>query len=185
MSIEAAYRRVTPKEFARLKSDAKAAKSFFGLNLEDLDDPMEMVEQMLKQRRSRRYLSIGTDWHVLHFLLTGDSVLGEKGKPPPPPLGNVVQGGTKTRWPCTYGKVRFLTPAQVRAVAKALTKISVNELRSRFSVESFNVADIYPHGRRKAWCKDAAESAFRIYPRLVKFFQAAARDSDVILLSSD
>lgn len=184
MSIEATYRRVKSKQFARLKSDAKAAKAFFGLDL-DFDDPVQWVERMLNQRGSPRYLSIGTDWHVLHFLLTGDSVLGTKGKPPPPPLGDAVQGGTKTRWPCTYGKVRFLKPAQVRAVAKALAKITVKELRSRFSVESFNAAGIYPHGMFKAWTEDEAESAFEVYPRLVRFFQAAARAGEVVLLSSD
>lgn len=185
MSIEASYRRVTPKQFAHLRSNAKAANAFFGLNLDDLDDPEELVERMLKQERSRRYLSIGTDWHVLHFLLTGDSKLGEDSKLPPPPLGNAVQGGTETRWPCTYGNIRFLKPPQVRGVAKALAKISTKELRSRFSVEELNAAGIYPHGYSRGWTENEAESAFRIYPRLVKFFQAAARDGDIMLLSSD
>lgn len=185
MSIEGTYRRVTPKHFAKLKSDTKAAKSFFGLDIEDIDDPMEIAERMFRQMRSRRYLSIGTDWHALHFLLTGDGRLSGKGKRPRAPLGNVVQGGTATRWPCTYGKVRFLKPAEVRAVAKALAKISVKELRSRFNADSFNEAEIYPHGKRGAWEEDEAESAFRIYPRVVKFFHAAARGGDVVLLSSD
>jgi hypothetical protein len=52
-------------------------------------------------------------------------------------------------------------------------------------VESFNAAGIYPHGMWKAWTDNEAESAFRIYPRLVRFFQAAARAGDIILLSSD
>jgi hypothetical protein len=185
MSIEASYYRVTPIEFSRLQEDPKAAQSFFGPSLEDLDDPAKLLAKMQERDSSDRYLAIGKDWHALHFLLTGDGELGEHGTPPLPPLGNVVQGGTETEWDCTYGKVRLLKPDEVRAVADALAKISVDELRSRFSVASFNAAEIYPHGRRAAWTDDEAESVFEIYPRVVEFFQAAARDGDMILLSSD
>src|SRR5580765_7387105 len=108
MSIEASYRRVTPQEFVRLQGDAKAAESFFGRSLEDLEDPEKLLTQLQEQESSERYLSIGKDWHALHFLLTGDGEL--KPHPlPPPPLGNVVQGGAETPWSCTYGNVRLLT----------------------------------------------------------------------------
>jgi hypothetical protein len=187
MSIEASYRRVTPHEFARLQSDPEAASSFFGTNLDDLDldNPEALLAMMQERESSDRYLGIGTDWHALHFLLTGDGELGEHGTPPPPPLGNVVQGGTETQWDCTYGYVRSLTPAEVCAAAEAFGKISVAELRSRFSVASFNAARIYPHGRRGCWTDDEAKSVFDIYPRVVEFFQLAAKDGDMILLSSD
>ena len=184
MSIEASYRRVTPQEFARLQSDTKAAESFFGTSLEDLDDPDKLLARIQEQESSDRYLGIGTDWHALHFLLTGDG--GLKPHPlPPPPLGNVVQGGTETQWPCTYGHVRSLTPDEVRAVADALGGISVEELRSRFSVASFNAAQVYPHGKRARWTDENAETVFEIYPRVAEFFQSAARDGNMILLSSD
>ena len=89
-----------------------------------------------------------------------------------------------TPWPCTHGQVRSLTAEEVRAVADALSKISVEELRSRFSVESFNAAQVYHPGRAR-WTDEDAESVFGIYPRVVEFFQSAARDGDMILLSSD
>ena len=184
MSIEASYRRVSPEEFARLQADIKAAETFFGTGLEDLDDPEKLVAKMQEQESSDCYLGIGKDWHALHFLLTGDGEL--KPHPlPPPPLGNVVQGGTETQWPCTYGHVRSLKPDEVRAVANALGEISVEELRSRFNVASLNAAQIYPHGKRRSWTDDEAESVFEIYPRVVEFFEAAARDGDMVLLSSD
>ena len=68
------------------QGDLKAAESFFGTNLEDLDDPEKLLAQMQEQESSGRYLGIGADWHALHFLLTGDGDL--KPHPlPPPPLG--------------------------------------------------------------------------------------------------
>jgi hypothetical protein len=184
MSIEASYRRIKPDEFKGLQADPKAAESFFGTSLDDLDDPEKLLARMQEQESSDRYLGIGTDWHALHFLLTGDGEL--KPHPlPPPPLVNVVQGGTETEWPCTYGHVRTLRPEEVQAVAEALARISVDELRSRFSVASFNAAQIYPHGKRARWTEEDAETVFEIYPRVVEFFQAAAREGDMILLSSD
>jgi len=188
--IEAIYRRVTPEEFARLQSDAKAAESFFSPKLEEeLEKILAEIENAEKlpagsqdQGSGDRLLLVGTDWHALHFLLTGDGDL--KPHPlPPPPLGNVVQGGTVTPWPCTQGQVRSLTADEVRAVADALSKISVAELRSRFSVESFNSAQVY-HPGQALWTDEDAESVFEIYPRVVEFFQSAARDGDMILLSS-
>jgi hypothetical protein len=184
MSIEASYRRVTPEEFTRLQANPKAAESFFGTSLDDLDDPEKLLARIQEQENSERYLGIGTDWHALHFLLTGDGELRPHPLPPPP-LGNVVQGGTETQWPCTYGNVRSLTPDEVRAVAEALGKMSVDELRSRFSIATFNAAQIYPHGKRARWTAEDAESVFEIYPRVVEFFRSAARDADMILLSSD
>jgi hypothetical protein len=184
MSIEASYRRVTPDDFTRLQSDARAAESFFGPNLEDLDDPDKLLARMDEMDSDERYLAIGTDWHALHFLLTGDGEL--KPHPlPPPPLGNVVMGGADTPWPCTYGHVRSLTPAEVQSAADALGKISLDQLRSRFSIGLFNATQIYPHGKRGRWTEEDGDSVFEIFPRLVEFFQAAARDGDMILLSSD
>jgi hypothetical protein len=63
--------------------------------------------------------------------------------------------------------------------------MSAKELSSRFSVDSFNANDIYPHGRQKRWTEQAAETVFSNYPRLVKFFELAAKNGEVVLLSSD
>ncbi len=191
-SIEVIYGRVTPEEFARLQSDVKAARSFFAPDpyelaeelrhrLEESADSEKLLARKQEQEGGAPYLFVGTYWHALHFLLTGDSEL--KPHPlPPPPLGNVVLGGTETPWPCACGHVRSFTPDEVRALADALSRISVEELRSRFSVASFNAAQIYGRAR---WTDEDAESVFKIYPRVVEFFQSAARAGDMILLLSD
>jgi hypothetical protein len=194
LNVEAIYRRVTPELFARAQSDAKTAESFFAPNVEELlkehrhrheleesTDPLKLLARRKEQEADVPYLFTGTYWHALHFLLTGDSEL--KPHPLPPPLlGNVVLGGIETPWPCTGGHVRSLTPDEVRAVADALTKISVEQLRSRFSVESFNGARISHPGLAR-WTAEDAESVFAIYPRVVEFFQSAARAGDMILIS--
>jgi len=195
VQVEAIYRRVTPELFVRAQSDAKIAESFFTAHsreelleiacaqvreLEELADPVELLTRRNEQEAP--YLFMGTYWHALHFLLTGDSEL--KPHPlPPPPLGNAVLGGTETPWPCTGGCVRSLTPDEVRAVADALAKISVEQLRSRFSVASFNAARISSNRVPAGWTDEDAESVLAIYPRVVKFFQSAARAGDMILIS--
>jgi hypothetical protein len=189
-SIEAIYRRVTPEEFARLQSDAKAAESFFSPKLDELvaelmaelNDPEKLPARRPEQEDSVRILFIGTDWHALHFLLTGEGEL--KPHPwPSSPLGKVVRGGAETPWPCTSGHVRSLMPDEVRAVADALTKVTVGELRARFSAASFNAAQITPPPGQARWTDEDAESVFGIYPQVVDFFQSTARAGDIILLS--
>jgi hypothetical protein len=192
-NIEGIYGRVTPEEFARLQNDAEAAVGFFNPNLEELlektrrweelGDQEKLLARRRQQERGDPFLFIGTYWHALHFLLTGDRELKPQSAPAGP-LWNVVCGGTETPWPCSLGHVRFLTPDEVHAVADALAKISVQELRSRFSVASFNAAQI-PHPGRARWTEEDAESIFEIYPRVVRFFQSAARAGDIILLSFD
>jgi hypothetical protein len=187
--IEAVYRRITPKEFARLQSDANAAKSFLARDQDEfLDDLLQALLQDNNPRNSRadqqddeRFLFIGMDWHALHFLLTGDSEM----KPsvlPPSPLRFVVWGD-ETPWSTKAEDVRFLTVYQVRAVADALTEISAEGLRSRLSIASLNAAQIQTQPGKGRWDDQDAESIFEIYPQVVDFFRSAALQGDVILIS--
>jgi hypothetical protein len=178
---------VTPEEFARLQDDSKAAESFFhpGLGVEDLlAEVKNLPAEMNEEESGVRFLCIGPYWHALHFLLTGDGDLRPHALPPPP-LGNVVQEGTETQWSGTYGHVRSLTPDEVCEAAAALGKISVEELLSRFSVALFTSAQIYRLAGRARWTDEDSEPLFEIYPRVVEFFQSAARDGDMILVSAE
>lgn len=83
-------------------------------------------------------LNLEKSWHVIHYLLTGSIDQA------PPPLGNAVLGGEEIGEDRDYGRVRFLTPPQVREVAKALSAISNDDLFRRFDIESMTAVKVYP-----------------------------------------
>jgi hypothetical protein len=190
-TVEAIYTRIAPDNFALLQTDARAAEAFFAPTMEEVmeklqrglrksSDPEKVLARKQDQESGKPYLFLGTDWQALHFLLTGDSDL----KAPPAPsttLAQVVSGGTETPWPCRHGHVHFLTAAEVRAVAGALSMISVEELRARFSAASFKAAEITSPFRRARWTEKNTESLFEVYPQVVEFFHAAARAGNMVL----
>jgi hypothetical protein len=182
MGIEASYRRVTPQEWARLEHFLDDVESL---------DPVECYEAYAgvadtdELRASERYLGIDKHWHALHCLLTGQITSPSETSQAPPPLGNVVLGGTETPFDATYGKVRYLTPVEVREVADALAKISVEDLRERFDPVAFTEAEVYPSPRPGGWGTSQLQPLLWVYPQLVGFFRDAAREGNVVLLSLD
>ncbi|MEO6808756.1 MAG: YfbM family protein [Isosphaeraceae bacterium] len=187
MGIEASYRRVTPLEWDALISHPETADAFFGhdlLDLADADLGEALFSRLQALEASGRYLDLDKDWHALHFLLTGESSLLGVTRTPPP-LGNIVMGGTDTPFDCTYGKVRVLTPNEVKDVADALGSIPVEGLEARLDPVAFNEARIYPNPMPGGWDRVELESLLEIYPQLVRFFQNAADQGDLILLSFD
>jgi hypothetical protein len=98
------------------------------------------------------------------------------------PLHNVVMGGRKTKISTGYGPARMLSVEDVRAIAKALGQISVDDLRRRFSAEEFNAADIYPNPQPGGWCEEEIEGVFHLYPQLVTFFQQAAKAGEIVIV---
>ncbi len=188
MGITASYKRITPHKFAEIQNDTEAAASFFKLELDDLvfdfSNPQAMIAQLQERRRNKHNFSLGKDWHALHFLLTGESSL-EGDIQTSPPLCNVVMGGTPTQFEAGYGFVRYLTLEEVRDVADALSQIYVEELKSRFNSTVFNEAAIYPNPSPGGWDEEEIEPLFELYPQLVEFFQNAAKEGDIVLLSSD
>jgi hypothetical protein len=122
----------------------------------------------------------GKRWRALHFLLTGDPGREEPPCPVPPPLGNVVLGGTLTPLMTGYGPVRSLSPEEVRAVAEALRRIPAAELGRRFDPVALRAAGIDAPGGSY---EDLREWLLELYPGLVGFFVAAAAAGDLVLLS--
>ncbi|MEH2191129.1 MAG: YfbM family protein [Nostoc sp.] len=185
MGITVSYKRITPQKFAEIQNDTEAAASFFELDLDDLDfsNPQAMIAKLQEQRSNEHNFRL-EDWHALHFLLTGESSLSGDTQASSP-LCNVVMGGTPTQFQATYGFVRYLTLEEVQDVADALSQISVEELKRRFNSTVFNSAEIYPNPSPGGWDEEEIEPLFELYPQLVEFFQNAAKEGDIVLLSSD
>jgi Domain of unknown function (DUF1877) len=138
MGIEASYRRINAAEWGQLQ---QLQQSYPTLDGEDRYEAYASIADSDELRSSDRYLTIDKDWHALHVLLTGEISNPSNIPPVPPPLGNVVMGGTETPIDATYGKVRFLKPDDVREVADALSQISVDDLRARFDPIAFTEAE--------------------------------------------
>lgn len=120
-------------------------------------------------------MEIGEAWQAVNFLLTGDPWEADR------PLGNAVLGGQPMGdFDPGYGPVRSLTPEEVFDTAISLAALSCEELVSRFDVEAFRDAEIYPEG----WTGSPADRDFiaAAYEKLVDFFQTAAREGEAMLL---
>jgi hypothetical protein len=180
MGIEASYRRINAAEWDQLQQLQHSTPPLDGF---DLYEAYASIADSDELRSSDRYLTIDKDWHALHVLLTGEISKPSDIQPVPPPLGNVVMGGTETSFDSTYGKVRFLNPDEVREVAEALSRITVQELQTRFNPIAFTKAEVYPNPRPGGWDAEELESLLLVYPELVGFFRDAAREGDVVLLS--
>ena len=172
MGINVTYRCINPEEF---KSEPFHP---FGLDIEDFDEFIEFFDDL---RCSDDFLDIDKDWQALHLLLTGEVAI-DRGKAPPP-LGNVVFGGTETEYMCDYGKVRCLNSNEVKEVAEAMKDISTDELISRFDRDTFNEAKIYPNPQPGGWDLRQLGTVMLSFEKLKVFFQKAAEQNQIIFIS--
>jgi hypothetical protein len=171
MGIEVSYRRVTPEEFERLQNDPTYASVYFGNDLET-DEEIHAYFQALTA--SDRYLSLDKNWQSLDFLLTGSFLYDIENKSDIS-LHKVIMGGSETPWEATYGVVRYLTVSEVNEIAEALNHISEDDFKSRLdSLLGSHKSRVY------------TEPYFRdLYAQLVQFFNLAAQEGDIVLLSFD
>lgn len=172
MGIEIKYRRIQLKDIGQLKYHP------FGLDIKDFDEYIAFNDNLIC---SDYYLNVGKDWQAIHFILTAEAAMDRTYAPPP--LCNVVLGGTKTKYSMDYGRVRYLKPGEVKEVAEALKQISLDKLKSGFVPEKFNAANIYPNPQPKGWTMKELEALLPTYMRLVEFFQSAAKESNFIFIS--
>lgn len=120
-------------------------------------------------------LDIDKSWHLIHFLLNGETWGGDG------PLSQVVLGGTEL--PDTdagYGPFRYLHPEEVQATSKALAEISSDELWSRFNADRAQAAEIYP----QAWRGDDQEREYvqSNFAALQQLYAKAAASGNAMLL---
>lgn len=126
-------------------------------------------------------LSLETDWHPLHFLLTGDPWHGA------PPLAWAVLGGTPSGEELTYGPVRYLTPAEVVDVATALAALPATTLAGRYRPGAFQAAGINRMDSLDPTAPNAARLQYerdywsQVYEELVTFYHEAASHGCAVL----
>lgn len=78
-------------------------------------------------------------WHGLHYLLTGSPDEGAA------PLDFLLAGGTEIAGQDVgYGPARAFRPAEVRAIAAALERVSAEDVRGRYDPAAMMRADVYP-----------------------------------------
>ena len=101
---------------------------------------------------------------------------------PDQPLHNVVMGGRKANFQTGYGPARWFDQDEVKIIAAALSKISVEDLRTRFSADAFNAAEIYPRPRPGGWDDGELEGVYHVFPKLVRFFEEAAVTGETVVV---
>jgi hypothetical protein len=120
-------------------------------------------------------LRIDKSWHGIHFLLTGRAQGGS------PPLSNAVLGGTEIGQDLGYGPARYLSPHQVKEVARALEPITKETLRQGFNPKAMTDAAIY------CWFEDEGDEGLEYflhyYVEVRVYFQDAARRGNGMILS--
>ncbi|MBL1175065.1 DUF1877 family protein [Pantanalinema sp. GBBB05] len=171
MGIEASYQRILPEEFEKLHSDPVYASVYFG---DDLETDEEIHAYFEALRSSDRYLDSDKHWRSLYFLLTGDFPNDSK-TTENTLLHKVFMGGAATPWEATYGMVRYLTVNEVKEIAEALNQVPEDNFKSRLdTLLGSQESKIYmePH-------------FLELHNQLVKFFNVAAQNGDIVLLSFD
>lgn len=159
---------VTEFQISAKASDPVEQKKIKALILKDLEAAGVCIPGESKEEG----LSLEKSWHVIHYLLTG------KIDQAPPPLGSAVLGGEEIGEERDYGRVRFLTPQQVRAVAEALAPISKDDLVRRFDIESMRAAQvIYP-----IRSTNEVEFAQQYFEQLSRYYADAAASGNAMLL---
>lgn len=196
MGIQVTYRRLAPAELDRLEGDPDGALQYlfsipgFDLNAmsQMLADPSAMqantanVLAALQDRQADpSRVDLEKDWHALHFLLTGDASLNPEHHENDP-LYNLVMGGRPTSLEASYGPVRKFEADDIRQIVAALEKISVDELRARFSPAAFNAAEIYPRPTPGGWDLAEMEGVFQVFPKLRQLFVDALSAGDVVIV---
>src|SRR3954447_18105760 len=121
-------------------------------------------------------LDLGTAWHGLHVLLNGSAWGGS------PPLYDAVLGGVPLGDPTSYEPIRFVSPADVKAVAAALPP--AEELVPRFTHKAMKQAEAYPES---AWEQPDVLTTLLLpaCSRLKQLFDDAAAAGQAVLITLD
>ena len=162
MSMIGNYRRISPDDLSELIANPDSIMDIF-----DEDETTGYPADVC--------LDIDKTWKAIHFLLTGEMGEGE------PPLSYAVLGGKLLGdIDVGYGPARYITPAQVKEVAKALQAIPRDMLLSRFNLKRFRDEGIYPTILEGG--PEDMDYIGSYYEKLVSFMVRAGQAGDAMLL---
>jgi hypothetical protein len=121
-------------------------------------------------------LDLGRAWHGIHVLLNGSAWGGS------PPLYDAVLGGTPIGDPSSYEPIRFVSPADVKAVAAAMPAAA--DLVPRFTHKAMKQAEAYPES---AWDEPDVLTTLLLpaYTALKQLFDDAAAAGQAVLITLD
>lgn len=148
---------------------------YLRLNQNDLnkiltDENGEALDEMFESG-ALPTLELGRCWNELHILLTGqDALSAMKNGGATSPLSEAIIGGTEIE--CSeggYGPRRYLTPAQVRAIAEQLEKLQYDTVASANKVNTGVSEDIMQE----------------YFDDFKEFYRNASREQQVVVSSFD
>ena len=101
--------------------------------------PPPAAEPLVLAEGEGTIVELDKTWHGVHWLLTGSAWEGE------PPLDFILKGGTDLDYDGPWNSPpRTFSPAETRAIAEALARVSDDELRARYKPDEMLEAEIYP-----------------------------------------
>jgi hypothetical protein len=126
MSMIGCFKRISARDFGRIQADPDLAAVL--LTPEEEPEGFDPFTDF----------DVDKAWHGIHFLLTGSAWEGH------PPLNFLVAGGEETGVDTGYGPPRGFSVAEVKEIAKALSSVTVEALRSRYNPQQMQQMEIYP-----------------------------------------
>jgi hypothetical protein len=160
MSIVANYYRLPPAEREKVMHDQAVWDNFrHGLQtaqLKAMQDAMARVKvdglsreerfakisAAMKESHDPRQFNMEKDWHVIAYLLTGDSKITEEHLTNNP-LHNVIFGGLKSSVTTGYGPARYFDSKLVAESAAALVGADRKVIAARFNPAEMKKLDLY------------------------------------------
>lgn len=143
------------------------------------------IRAAMAQNGPGRKLALDNSWAPLHFVLTGEFPIPRQKAEElgmswnNDSLENAIMGGAATEVASSYGPVRYLSPAEVRRIARQLDGISPAEIKARTNPQELEQEGVLPEDWDAA---TAPDKLMALFSELRSFYHHAAERGDAILL---
>lgn len=194
MGMVLGYIRVSPQNAATLLANPELLHSFLDPTLPEATteapSPSRLWSRWWGTSGGNRLQNAGTleardpedqgtadkSWNAIHYLLTGSAHEGTF------PAGFILAGGTPVgEEDVGYGPARLFTPAEVREIESALSKINREVAQRRFDGVAMDAADVYP----QIWSRtdeDVFEYAWENLRALQEFVRRTVELNQALML---